>query len=659
MSNDFIWIMCASILLTGVGLWALALKLPAYRKGIMIFYVIFQIGYLLWRVTSTIPVTSIEGTFFGSLLVLTEIFSFGQTAVFILLFSKEKKANKRVAFSSDFVPDVDIFIATYNEEVELLEKTVVAAKLAEYPEEKRVIYLCDDGNRPEIKKLAKKWSVQYLARPDHKGAKAGNLNYGLLHSTGDFVVTMDADMMMKPHFLKEIIPLFQDEKMGFVQTPQAFHNPDVFQHNLYVESNVRNDQDFFMRFLQPAKNKFNAVIYVGSNAVFRRTALDSVNGFVTDVITEDMATGLLIQNEGWKSEFLNKVLATRLSPETFQELIKQRVRWAKGNIQVFKKYSPRKLTHLSFIQKLLYVDGVHYWFFGVYHFLYMMFPILSVLFGIQIVESHSVIFLPIWLVSYILSNLVFSSVAGKQFRPMWASVAELAIFPHIAWAVFQELIGRKTKAFAVTTKGQTIEKTTFHWNMMFVQLIFLGLSLASLGLIGMKIMANPFQTIVYWALPLFWLTYNILCLVGALHISVDRKRYKNQLVPCGSTGVLKSNQIEVPINIVKIHAGKAIIKIDETHSNSIRIGEEWNMEVETGLSLPICILKSSHSSQSQLQSVKVKELDKQTYLSFFEYLDQLNTERFKKRKTDYKYPVYHLTLGYYMAKFKIKEALKA
>lgn len=83
------------------------------------------------------------------------------------------------------------------------------------------------------------------------------------------------------------------------------------------------------------------------------------------------------------------------------------------------------------------------------------------------------------------------------------------------------------------------------------------------------------------------------------------------------------------------------------------------MEVETGLSLPICILKSSHSSQSQLQSVKVKELDKQTYLSFFEYLDQLNTERFKKRKTDYKYPVYHLTLGYYMAKFKIKEALKA
>lgn len=657
MSNVFIWIMCVSILVIGVGLWALALKIPAYRKGIMIVYASFQLFYLLWRVTSTIPITSIDGTFFGLLLVFTEIFSFLQTAVFILLFSKEKKISQEVVFSYDFVPKVDIFIATYNEEVELLEKTVVAAKLAKYPEDKKVIYLCDDGNRVEIKELAKKWSIQYLSRPNHKGAKAGNLNYGLMHSKGELIVTMDADMMMKPNFLKEIIPFFQDEKMGFVQTPQAFHNPDVFQHNLYVESNVRNDQDFFMRFLQPAKNKFNAVIYVGSNAVFRRTALESVNGFVTDVITEDMATGLLIQNKGWKSEFLNKVLATGLSPETFQELIKQRVRWAKGNIQVFKKYSPRKLNHLNSIQKLLYMDGVHYWFFGIYHFLYLMFPIVSVLFGVQVVETPSSIFLPIWLVSYILSNLVFSSVAGKEFRPMWASVAELAIFPHIAWAVFLELIGQKTKTFAVTTKGQTIDKTTFHWRMMIVQLGFLILSLLSLGIIGIKMIVNPVQVLIYWALPLFWLSYNILCLIGALHISVDRKRYKNQLVPCNSKAVLKNKQNEVPITIIKIHAEKAVIKVNNDFGFSIKVGEEYIMEVEKGLLIPVCILKSSHPSQTKRYSVKVKELDKQTYLSFFEYLDQLNTKRFKKRETDYKRPVYHLTIGYYMAKLKIKKAL--
>lgn len=107
MPNDFIWIMFTSILLIEVGLGALALKFPAYRKGIMLFYVIFQIFYLLWRVTSTIPVTKSERTFFGSFLELTKIFS--PMWLFFSFICKRKKANKRVVFSSDFVPDVDIF----------------------------------------------------------------------------------------------------------------------------------------------------------------------------------------------------------------------------------------------------------------------------------------------------------------------------------------------------------------------------------------------------------------------------------------------------------------------------------------------------------------------------------------------------------------------
>lgn len=658
MTNEFIWGMCLSLLVLGVGLWRLALKFPSYRKGIMGFYLVFQVGYLIWRLTGTIPTSSIEDTALGVLLLLTELLSFTQTAVFILLFANQEKKTEHSSFSYDFVPTVDIFIATYNEEIELLEKTVVAAKLVDYPKEKRTIYLCDDGNRPEVRALAEKWAVHYLARVVNKGAKAGNLNYGLAHSTSEFVVTMDADMMMKPGFLKETVPFFKDSKMGFVQTPQAFHNPDVFQHNLYAESKVRNDQDFFMRFLQAAKNRFNAVIYVGSNAIFRRTALESVDGFVTNVITEDMATGLLLQNQGWKSEFLNKVLATGLSPETFRELIKQRVRWAKGNVQVFKNYSPRTLTNLSILQKLLYIDGVHYWFFGFYHFLYLLFPIISILFGVQIIGIHSVLFLPIWLVSYILSKLVFSSVAGKEFRPMWASVAELAIFPHVMWAITQELIGHKTRSFAVTTKGQTIEKTTRHWGMMLVQLIFLMLSIISLAIIALKLKENPFQTLTLWALPLFWLSYNILCLIGALHISVDRPRYKEQLVSCNSKGVLKYGEEKIPVHINKIHAGKAVIQAHDGRLPDVKKGKESILEMEDGFSLPVQFLKAVPSAHSVAYSVGINKLNKETYQEFFNYLDQLNTTKFKVRQASYKRPVYHLTIGYYIKKYQVKAAAK-
>lgn len=236
-----VWLSSLIILLIGFSLLSLSLKHPKYRKGLMALYLVFQGAYLFWRITNTLAIGRIGDSFFSSLLVLTEILSFTQTAVFIILFWTEEKENRGIKFTNDFIPNVDIFIATYNESVALLEETIVSAQLVDYPEDRRTIYLCDDGNRFEMKELADKWSIEYLGRQDNQGAKAGNLNHGLSHSSGEFIVTMDADMKMKPNFLKEVIPYFKDEKMGFVQTPQAFHNPDVFQHNLYVETQVRND----------------------------------------------------------------------------------------------------------------------------------------------------------------------------------------------------------------------------------------------------------------------------------------------------------------------------------------------------------------------------------------------------------------------------------
>ena len=91
-----------------------------------------------------------------------------------------------------------------------------------------------------------------------------------------------------------------------------------------------------MRQLEEGKDRFNATMYVGSNALFRRTALEEIGGFATGVITEDMATGMLLQANKWETVFVNETLAVGLSPETFSDLLKQRDRWCRGNIQVVK-----------------------------------------------------------------------------------------------------------------------------------------------------------------------------------------------------------------------------------------------------------------------------------------------------------------------------------
>ncbi|PFA51551.1 glycosyltransferase family 2 protein, partial [Bacillus cereus] len=131
---------------------------------------------------------------------------------------------------------------------------------------------------------------------------------------------------------------------------------DPFQYNLFFEDNIANEQDFFMRQLEEGKDRFNATMYVGSNALFRRTALEEIGGFATGVITEDMATGMLLQANKWETIFVNETLAVGLSPETFSDLLKQRDRWCRGNIQVVKKWNPFTIKGLSFMQRLLYAD---------------------------------------------------------------------------------------------------------------------------------------------------------------------------------------------------------------------------------------------------------------------------------------------------------------
>ena len=94
---------------------------------------------------------------------------------------------------------------------------------------------------------------------------------------------------------RKTVPYFHDGATAFVQVPQAFYNEDPFQYNMFSKDRIPNEQDFFMQTLQAGKDRFNAVMYVGSNTVFRRTALDEIGGFATGVITEDMATGMLLQ----------------------------------------------------------------------------------------------------------------------------------------------------------------------------------------------------------------------------------------------------------------------------------------------------------------------------------------------------------------------------
>ncbi len=175
---------------------------------------------------------------------------------------------------------VDVFITTYNEPLELVERTAVAACAIRYPHR---TWILDDGNREEMRELAQRLDVGWITRSaDWAGharhAKAGNLNNALLATDGEFLLILDADQVPSPEILHRTLGYFGDEGMALVQTPQWFENvPD--------HDPLGSQAPLFYGPIQQSKDGWNSAYFCGSNAVLRREALMllGVSGYVGEV----------------------------------------------------------------------------------------------------------------------------------------------------------------------------------------------------------------------------------------------------------------------------------------------------------------------------------------------------------------------------------------
>jgi cellulose synthase (UDP-forming) len=424
-------------------------------------------------------------------------------------------------------PDVDIFVATYNEPNDLLYKTIIGCKNMDYSDKNKVhIYICDDGNRKELKELCEKLEVGYITRSENTHAKAGNLNNALAQTSSPYVVTFDADMIPMHDFLLASIPFFMvEEKIGFVQIPQNFYNPDLFQYNLFSEQNMPNEQDLFSRLIQAGKSRFNAIIYSGSNTVLSREALDEINGLVVGTITEDFATGMKIQSKGYKSIYLNEVHASGLAPESLEDLFNQRIRWGRGVIQTFKAFNPLFMKGLNIFQKIMYFSAFSYWYFGIWRLIFLMAPILFSVFGIVVLSTSAIQMLEIWFPMFLFTNLCFIYFSNGLRTVSWNHVYDTILFPQITKGILKETFGFKMSKFKVTPK-ETVKRNSFvnRFELVRLQIIIAVLSLIGSIKITYLYFTNHFQ--MQYIINLIWLCYNFYLLVMAIFFASERPKFR-------------------------------------------------------------------------------------------------------------------------------------
>ncbi|MDZ8187429.1 MAG: glycosyltransferase [Nostoc sp. ChiSLP02] len=325
---------------------------------------------------------------------------------------------------------------------------------------------------------------RYIARPKPAGvphhAKAGNLNYAIFsgETSGQFILTLDADHIPKPQFIQRVLPYFytyniftgkyDQNQIAFVQTPQDFYNipaGDPFGHRA----------NLFYGPLQQGKDGMNAAFYTGTNALLRREALISVGlqyfadefakdekrlnefqligGVSSNSITEDMNTAMRLHGAGWKSIYHHELLAEGLAPDDLSSTLKQRLRWAQGTIQVLLRENPLTKPGLSFWQRLHYFKTMYSYFSGFATLIFISCPIIYFFTEIIPVKTSGPDFALHFFPAFIINRLTFLAATwGIPARELWRSEQyAIALFPLLIQAVWSVFTGQKLN-FQVTPK---------------------------------------------------------------------------------------------------------------------------------------------------------------------------------------------------------------
>ncbi len=244
--------------------------------------------------------------------------------------------------------EVDVYVCTYDEPVEVVAATLAGCRALSYP---HTTYLLDDGRRREMEELAELAGARYLTRPDNSFAKAGNINAALPRTDGELILMLDADHVPMPDALDAMVGYFDDERVALVQSPHDFFNHDSVQH--YVVG--RHEQSLFYRVVCPGKNRHGAAYWCGSAALMRRAALLEIGGVATETIAEDFHTTIRLLRYGWTSRYHDEVLVQGLAPHDLDGYLLQRDRWARGNLAVFTlPESPLRARELRPLQRLSY-----------------------------------------------------------------------------------------------------------------------------------------------------------------------------------------------------------------------------------------------------------------------------------------------------------------
>jgi len=498
---------------------------------------ILALRYLFWRVTETLPPLGFNADSLASIAFVTvegAALISSLTAYLILTRRRERsgEADENLTWWGDAPPPrVDLYIATYNEELPVLERTLAGTQALDYPHVR--VFVLDDGRREWLREVCARYGAEHRTRPDNAHAKAGNINYTLSQrlkddDAPDFVAVLDADFVPHRNFVSRTLALFHDRNVGLVQTPQHFFNPDPVQHNLYVAGAYPDEQRFFFDHIEPARDGWGIAVCCGTSSMVRVEALREIGGLPTESVTEDFLLTIRLDSHGWRTAYLNEALTEGLAPEGLHEYVVQRGRWCLGMMEIIRNvYNPFTSRKLRPLQRLSLLDSLLYWTTTfAFRLVSLVCPLLYWYFGVIVVSASVTDVMSYYVPYYVAVLVTLNWISRGMIIPVLNDVSQLLAAWPIVRAVGMGLFTKGPHKFKVTAKGGDRTRTVVQWPLMKPFAILFALTV--IGLVLPLVFDSGFEHVSRAGdgirVILFWTIYNLVVLGVTMLACVERPR---------------------------------------------------------------------------------------------------------------------------------------
>ncbi|MCK7575978.1 MAG: glycosyltransferase [Chromatiales bacterium] len=362
----------------------------------------------------------------------------------------------------DRLPFVSVHVPAYNEPPELLKETLDGLAALDYPHFE-VLVIDNNTKDPAVWEPVRDYCEQLGERfrffhvDPLAGYKAGALNFALRHTDprAEVVAVIDADYIVRPQWLRHLVPAFGDPEVAIVQAPQDYRDA----HQNAFKAMCMAEYRGFFHLGMVTRNERNAIIQHGTMTMIRRRTLDAVEGWAEWCITEDAELGLRLFEAGHKALYIPCTYGQGLMPDTFADFRKQRYRWAYGAVRILLHHRRELLglrgTSLSLGQRYHFVAGWLPWFADGFNLLFnfaaLAWSVAMVMAPDTVTPPYMTIALvPLVLFVFKMSKSLFlyrRRVTATLRQSLAAGLAGLALSHTIARAMFGGLVTGKLGFF--------------------------------------------------------------------------------------------------------------------------------------------------------------------------------------------------------------------